>query len=90
MSCPYCGKQFDRHDVADNSGVQPYDGAITICWGCRELGVYHDTPYGLRIRQITDAELQDVMRDTAIERILTIMGVSTSPFEAIHRARNMK
>lgn len=57
--CPKCGSRLDAatHPTKD---VRPTPGDITVCLHCQEIMQFDDS---LLLRQPSNAELEDIMRE---------------------------
>lgn len=65
LRCPHCGVPAEEQD-ARSPKSRPRPGDISMCWDCRNLGVFVETPDGLSLRVPTDAERDELERDPRV------------------------
>lgn len=59
MLCPWCGAHEDCHDNIDPAAMPTADD-ISVCWGCKRIGVYETTATGeLTLRRATADEARE-------------------------------
>lgn len=74
VTCAACGYRMDAASGIDGA-VVPTDGAVSICARCGELACFEQTPFGMRLRPVTDAERAEMMAD---ETVATVVAVARS------------
>ena len=83
--CPYCNRRNDRH--ANPEDANPGDGDLTLCWGCRQVGVFVVGPLGISVRKATDEETPVFMADA---RVRAALGAAAESFDPVTAAKLWK
>lgn len=76
MYCPWCGRLHELH--GSDGGGPPEPGDLSLCWGCRKVGVFA----GARIRKPTPQEQEDIDADPDVRAAIHAMRESHTPDEA--------
>ena len=77
IACPYCGRENDSHTSADPRD-RPAPGDVSICWGCRQIGLFTDTG----VRKPTAAEPAELEQAPEVRQALAAMREAYTPSEA--------
>lgn len=76
--CPYCGRENTLATGINTEGT-PDEGAVNLCWRCREPSLFQAD---LTLRKPTDEERAEIMADPDVKKALYVMRESTRPSEA--------
>lgn len=78
--CPWCDRCHEIHSSNRGDDVQPKEGDISLCYGCRKPGIYQADG---SIRKPSDVEAADILADPGIRQTLGALAESYTPREAI-------
>ena len=81
LACPYCGRVNEVHDHPE--GAKPKPGDVSICWGCRKVGIFTEDG----IRQLSGAERDAIRRDPDVQAALGAVAESYTPSQAVDLLR---
>lgn len=82
--CPFCGRPNDAHSTQHDR--PPVDGALSICWKCRNVGIFVSDSFGrLSIRRPTPVEAEAIAYNPNVARARAALDQSSDPYEAVHR-----
>lgn len=80
VTCPHCRRVNDSHISRD--AEVPGDGDVSICWRCRKLAVFVETPTGYAVRMPTPDEQAEFDQDPDIRAALAAAAESYTPSQA--------
>lgn len=88
MICPHCGRNNQRtRNTQGDDEDQPVTGDLSLCWHCRNVAIFIDSPHGLSLRLPTDEELSEIMSDPDVREVLNISAESYTPSAALNLMR---
>lgn len=70
IPCPSCGKHNDAQTNPRDESDAPTAGAYSICLYCGHLTMFIDTPEGLGVRSLTQAEEDELMADAFMRSLI--------------------
>lgn len=79
--CPHCGVANDRHTGLE--GTAPSEGAVAICWRCKELSIF--LADGSQ-RKPSHEELVELMRNRRVRKALEHIRADPDPLTAMKRS----
>ena len=80
--CPWCHTAHNYHQSGLHS-QPPVTGDVSICWTCRQIGIYTDDG----IRMPNREEYEEVMSDPEVRKVIFLTVDSPTPASAIQRWR---
>lgn len=86
-TCPHCGRHNDVSTPTEGHG-RPRGGDVTICWKCKGIAVFVETPLGLVLRIPTEEERAAVGAEPKVRRALAALHESYQPDEALALLRS--
>lgn len=68
LHCRACGSEIDSAtDMI--TGMEPYDGAVSICVICGEVSIFVIGPFGTALREPTMEEIADITQDETFQEL---------------------
>lgn len=58
ISCPHCGQRNEMHSSPDRA--VPGTGCVSMCWACRNFGIFVEVAGALTVRRCTPQEEAEV------------------------------
>ena len=72
-TCPVCFSKNDGHSsVSDEEDSVPSDGDISMCIYCGTLSNYRAVGDSMKLEQVSDEELEELLKMPDIQRALAI------------------
>lgn len=78
--CPWCRSNRNSH-IGWNED-EPVDGDLTVCWTCRQIGVYDDTG---ETRRPDRTEYTRAIADPEVRLALYLSTVASRPYATSNR-----
>lgn len=84
IGCPFCKRPNGFHTpCTPETGLHPQDGSWSVCWGCREVSVFRDSPNGLVLVRPDPEEAEEMDRSSDLKLARGVLAESYRPSEAI-------
>lgn len=71
--CPSCGYKHDSHSAIGDDDASPDPGSISICLACGDVSIYAGEVGALYLREATQEEREEILKDSEIVRAMTIL-----------------
>ena len=86
LICPGCKTAFSGA-TSTRGRTEPAAGSMTVCINCHAVGVFVDGPFGMSIREATDAELHHWAHAPEARRLMAALLAARAKLGAPYAAR---